>query len=82
MDFFRGGQLHARNYSDAVVFAVIKGGGTVAAAVVVRQGNDIQPFDCSHPDQICRSHVIIPAWGKAGMNVQIIKKRDHSMPAL
>ena len=82
MDFLRSGQFHTRNYSDAVVFSVIEGSGTVPAAVVVRQSNDIQSLDRSHPDQICRSHVIIPAWGKAGMNVQVIKKRDHSMPAL
>lgn len=81
MDLFLCGQFHARDHSDPVVFAVIHGGRAVGAGIMVCQRDHIQPLYGSHAYKVCRSHIIIPAWGKAGMDVEIIIQRDHSSPA-
>ena len=81
VDFFLCREFHARYYSHAVFFAVVHGGRTVPARIVIREGDHVQSFDCGHPDDIGGGHVIVPAGGEAGVDMKVIIERDHGAPA-
>lgn len=72
MNFLGSGKLHAGNSYYAVSLCYLHNRRTVPAGIVVRKGDDVKLFNCSHSHDITRGHVIIPAGRKAGMDVKII----------
>jgi hypothetical protein len=37
----------------------------------------IQTFKCCHADDVGRSHIIVSAWGQAGMYMKVIAQIYH-----
>ena len=81
MNFFLGCQFHAGDHDHAVFFTVVHSGRTVPAGIMVCKGDHVQPFDRGHPHDIGGGHVIVPAGGEAGVDMQVIIERDHDAPA-
>ncbi len=72
VNFLHGGTAPFRAGQRTVFSALVHGGGTVFTAVVIREGDNVQPFDGRHTRNIGRCHVIISTWGKAGVQMEVI----------
>ena len=77
MHLLAGAKLHARNGKNAVCFRKLQERRTIPAGVVIRQCDHIQSLDHSHAYDIGRKHIVVPAGGQAGVEMQIIAQLMH-----
>jgi hypothetical protein len=69
MNILRGGKLHTGDEYYAVGVSYLLGGRCIPTGIVVRQGDNVKFFNNSHSYDVTRRHIIVAAWGEAGVDV-------------
>ncbi len=77
MHLLGGRKLHPGDYNQTGPFGGLHQRGAVAAGVVVGQRDHLQFLEQRHVQDVVHCHIGIPAGGKAGMDMQVIKYRPH-----
>ena len=72
MHLFHCAQLHARQSHQSEMCCCAQQSRAVAAGVMIRQGDHVQPFQGGHTRNVGGGHIVVSARGQAGVQVQVV----------
>ena len=77
VDVLGGGELHARDGNDSLLFRRLVEGGAVLCGLVVGKCRDLQAGQRAHTRDVIRGHVVVGAGREAGVDVEIVVVAIH-----
>ncbi len=75
-----GGDLHAGQQQQPISVAQLLGGGQIARAVMIADGDGVQALELGHAADVGRGHILVAAGRQAGVDMQIGKVLHGVIP--